>query len=223
MQDFTEFTEAGFGSLLQRLEAGGYRFARSANVLPFVTFYGATTSQCTEPPGWPRLKPSAESLRPTSSTRAQYSTISLESKIEVLLRRIRSLGHKIGLHFDAGAYSTATWTSDSLELMLRREQSFVENLLESSIKVVRWHNTDQSNLLDFDAVEIAGMLNVYAGRLRRDYAYCSDSNGYWRFQAHGSGHPRGHDRLHLLTHPEWWTPETMSPPERINRAILGRT
>ena len=28
----------------------------------------------------------------------------LEPEIEVLLRRIRSLGHEIGLHFDAGAY-----------------------------------------------------------------------------------------------------------------------
>jgi hypothetical protein len=28
--------------------------------------------------------------------------------------------------------------------------------------------------------------------------------------------------LHLLTHPAWWTPDEMSPSERIDRAILGR-
>jgi len=32
----------------------------------------------------------------------------------------------------------------------------------------------------------------------------------------------GHDRLHLLTHPDWWTPDGMAPSERIDRAILGR-
>jgi hypothetical protein len=147
----------------------------------------------------------------------------LEPEIKVLLRRIRSLGHEIGLHFDAGAYSTAIAAGDNLESMLRRERSFVENLLESSIKVVSWHNNpDQSNLLHFDADEIAGMLNVYAGRLRRDYAYCSDSNGYWRFRPMDQVIREGHDRLHLLTHPEWWTPEAMSPSERVDRAILGR-
>jgi hypothetical protein len=32
----------------------------------------------------------------------------------------------------------------------------------------------------------------------------------------------GHARLHLLTHPAWWTPEPMAPSARIDRAILGR-
>ena len=49
---------------------------------------------------------------------------------------------------------------DSLKSVLRREQSFVENLLQSSIKVVSWHNPDHSNLLDFEADEIAGLTNV---------------------------------------------------------------
>jgi hypothetical protein len=30
------------------------------------------------------------------------------------------------------------------------------------------------------------------------------------------------DRLHVLTHPEWWVPEPMSPRDRIARAIDGR-
>jgi hypothetical protein len=221
---FAEFTEDGFRSLLGTLEAGGYGFARygerpdGRHVLwrhdVDVSMHRAA-----------RLA-EIEAERGVVATyfvnpRSVFYNL-LEPEIEVLLRRIRSLGHEIGLHFDAGAYSTATLTSDSLESVLRRQQSFVENLVESSIKVVSWHNPDQSNLLDFDADEIASMLNVYAGRLRRDYAYCSDSNGYWRFRPMGQVIREGHDRLHLLTHPEWWTPEAMSPSERIDRAILGR-
>ena len=146
----------------------------------------------------------------------------LELEIEVLLRGIRSLGHEIGLHFDAGAYSTATWTSDSLESALRRELSFIENLLQARVTVFSWHNPEFFNLLDFDADEIAGLINVYARRLRRDCAYCSDSNGYWRFKPMGEVIREGHERLHLLTHPEWWTPEAMPPSERIDRAIRDR-
>jgi Formyl transferase len=221
---FGEFTEAGFRSLLRSMEAGGYGFAR----------YGE------RPDGrhvlWRHdVDASMHRAARLAEIEAELGVVAtyfvnprsvfynlLEPEIEVLLRRIRSLGHEIGLHFDAGVYSTATWTSDSLESALRREQSLVENLLQSSIKVVSWHNPDQLNLLDFDADEIAGMLNVYAGRLRRDYAYCSDSNGYWRFKPMGQVISEGHDRLHLLTHPEWWLPEAMSPSERIDRAILGR-
>jgi hypothetical protein len=30
------------------------------------------------------------------------------------------------------------------------------------------------------------------------------------------------ERLQVLTHPEWWVPEPMSPRERVARAIDGR-
>ena len=221
---FAEFTEDGFRSLLRTLGAGGYRFVRygeqsdGRHVLwrhdVNVSMHRAVRLAEIE----------AESgvvatyfVNPRS---AFYNL--LEPEIEILARRIRSLGHEIGLHFDAGAFSNVPLTNDSLVSVLRSERSFVEKLLHSSITAVSWHNLDQSNLLDFDANEIAGMLNVYAGRLRRDYAYCSDSNGYWRFKPMDQVIRAGHTRLHLLTHPEWWTPEPMSPSERIDRAILGR-
>ena len=31
-----------------------------------------------------------------------------------------------------------------------------------------------------------------------------------------------HERLHVLTHPEWWQAEAMSPRRRIMRCIEGR-
>jgi hypothetical protein len=30
------------------------------------------------------------------------------------------------------------------------------------------------------------------------------------------------DRLHVLTHPEWWTPEPMAPRARIQRCLEGQ-
>jgi hypothetical protein len=66
------------------------------------------------------------------------------------------------------------------------------------------------------------MKNAYSRRLRNEYRYCSDSNGYWRFQPMSDVIAEGHPRLHLLTHPEWWTKEGLTPSERVDRAILGR-
>ena len=66
----------------------------------------------------------------------------------------------------------------------------------------------------------AGMVNTYARRFRQDVAYCSDSNGYW-------GHERLRDvlarpaqgPLQVLTHPSWWTPEVLSPRQRLVKAM----
>ena len=67
------------------------------------------------------------------------------------------------------------------------------------------------------------MLHAGARSVRDDYAYISDSNGYWRFDRLPEVIAAGaHERLHVLTHPEWWQEEAMSPRERILRCIAGR-
>jgi hypothetical protein len=224
MQEFSEFTEAGFTALLVKLQMGGYRFARygehpaGRHVLwrHDVDFSMHRAVRLAE----------IEAGRGVVATyfvnpRCAFYNL-FEPEIELLLRRIRSLGHEIGLHFDAGAYPTRPWSSDGLDSALRRECSFVESLLQATIKVFSWHNPDFSKLLDFDADHIAGLNNAYGARLRREYAYCSDSDGYWRFKPMGEVIDERGERLHLLTHPVWWTPDAMSPSDRIDRAILGR-
>jgi hypothetical protein len=94
--------------------------------------------------------------------------------------------------------------------------------LDHRLSSVSWHNPDQSNLLEFDSDAIGDLINVYGARLRRDYAYCSDSNGYWRYKPMREVIAERHQRLHLLTHPGWCAPEPMSPSERVDRCIQGR-
>ena len=51
---------------------------------------------------------------------------------------------------------------------------------------------------------------VHAGArsVRHRYAYVSDSNGHWRFDRLPDVLENGgHERLHVLTHPEWWQPD----------------
>ena len=146
----------------------------------------------------------------------------LEPEIEALTRRIVAAGHEIGLHFDASAYATRDWTLSSLESAIARERDILETILNDEIGCMSWHNPDMSNLLTFDAEILGGLYNAYCGRLREDYVYCSDSNGYWRFEPMSEVIAKGHPRLHLLTHPERCTPAPMAPSDRIDRAILGR-
>jgi formyl transferase-like protein len=145
-----------------------------------------------------------------------------EPEIKALVRRIAGLGHEIGLHFDAGAFTVDRWSELDLVPAIERERRILELGLELPVRSISWHNPDLSNLLEFEAEEIAGLLNAYSGRLKRDYVYCSDSNGYWRFKPMAQVIAEGHPRLHLLTHPGWWTPEPMAPSDRVDRALLGR-
>ena len=69
---------------------------------------------------------------------------------------------------------------------------------------------------------LAGMVNAYSKRLRTDYVYASDSNGYWRFKPIPDVIQERHNRLHILTHPEWWTPDPLPPRDRIERCVMGR-
>jgi len=221
---FAEFTENGFLRLLRALKTANYRFARyhesivERHVLwrhdVDFSMHRATRLAAIE---------AEEGVVATYFINPHSAFYNLlEPEISRLAARIRELGHEIGLHFDAGAYSVPIWKQPELEHALARERTLLENMLGFRIDCVSWHNPDLSNLLDFDADEIAGLANAYGARVRRDYAYCSDSNGYWRFRPMAEVIADGQPRLHLLTHPAWWTPEPMAPTARVDRAILGR-
>ena len=67
---------------------------------------------------------------------------------------------------NSAAYATEKWEPDFLEKCVERERHLLQFALEVPIRSLSWHNPDLSNLLDFDAEEIAGMKNAYSGRLR---------------------------------------------------------
>jgi hypothetical protein len=141
----------------------------------------------------------------------------LEAEVAQRVREIVSLGHELGLHFDPRFHD-----GRDLDDALERERTLLEHLFATEVTAFSLHNPDLAGWSD-GRDEIAGMVNAYGSYLTEHYAYASDSNGYWRFTpldevlAHGE-----HERLQVLTHPEWWVPEPMSPRERVSRAIEGR-
>jgi hypothetical protein len=141
----------------------------------------------------------------------------LEAEVTERVREILSLGHELGLHFDPRFYGDG-----DLDDALARERALLEHVFATDVTAFSLHNPDLAGWSD-GRDEIAGMVNAYGSYLTQQYGYASDSNGYWRFAPLDEVLVRGeHDRLQVLTHPEWWVPEPMSPRERVSRAIEGR-
>ena len=144
----------------------------------------------------------------------------LEAGVAERIRAILAAGHEVGLHFDPLFY--ADRENGDLDEVLAKEGALLEELFECEVRTVSVHNPMLVGLVD-DRDEIAGMVNAYGATIRRDWTTASDSGGYWRFRPLLDVVESGeHERLHALTHPEWWVPEPMSPRERISRAIAGR-
>jgi hypothetical protein len=222
--EYLEFTERGLRNLLGLLKSGGYRFAKFGDDGTDRHVLWRHDIDVSVHRAFRLAQIEAEEgvfstyfVNPRS---AFYNF--LEPDILALLKSIKALGHDIGLHFDAEADGVTRWTNEQLEAAVRCDRSILATVFGRAITAVSWHNPDLSNLLDFDAEEVGGLLSTYSAKLRRDYVYCSDSNGYWRFKPMGKVIAEAHLRLHLLTHPEWWTPEPLSPSDRIDRALMGR-
>lgn len=146
---------------------------------------------------------------------------SLEADVVRRFRRIVELGHDLGLHFDA-AFHAPFADQEALEDALAFERSLLERVFGTPVGVFSFHNPDVGDALQFDADRLGGMINTYGASLKATYAYCSDSNGYWRFHRLSEFLEGGAPYGQVLTHPEWWTPSPMLPRERVQRAIDGR-
>jgi hypothetical protein len=143
-----------------------------------------------------------------------------EKEITELLKKIFEMGHNPGLHFDCHFYGITD--QRALEEKLAFEKEILEKLLNVPVNAFSFHNTTEEILL-YDNNDYAGMINTYSKFFRKDTGYCSDSNGYWRYERLEDVLSSGkYPRLQVLTHPAWWQEEVFSPRQRIWRCIEGR-
>ncbi len=150
---------------------------------------------------------------------SEYYNIN-EKEIFDIIIKIKKLGHQFGIHFDTHFYDIRS--HQEIEENLQKEKRFLEELFNLSIKVFSFHNTNPF-IMSCQEWKYADMINTYASYFQKEVTYCSDSNGYWRFKRMADIVEEAQvPRLQLLTHPEWWQDEVMSPWERIQRSIEGR-
>jgi hypothetical protein len=145
-----------------------------------------------------------------------------EWPITEMIREISSSGHEIGLHFET---DRRLYMPDEnvLEEKLEFERMILERVAETPVRAVSFHDPEAGNLLRFRRKTYAGMENAYAYLREEGYVYVSDSDGYWRFRSLPDVLTENIDaNVHVLTHPEWWTPEPMPPRARMQRCVDGR-
>jgi hypothetical protein len=136
------------------------------------------------------------------------------------IKKIIELDHAIGVHFDPVFYQIID--ENVMINKLTFERNVLQSLFNISIDTFSFHNPTP-NILSNRKSRYGDLINTYSDQIQKNFFYCSDSNGYWR-------HNRLKDvlenqkptNLQLLLHPEWWTEETLSPHQKIMRAIESR-
>lgn len=150
----------------------------------------------------------------------------LEKEISSIVQKISGIGHAIGLHFDMEYYAERVVSAADIVRYLTQEKAILEDIAGCSVNAFSFHNptlVDSVQGFDIQSDIIAGMYNASGGTIASQYLYVSDSRGGWRRRdlpalvAQGTA-----THMHVLTHPERWTPSPLSPREALIRAIDGR-
>lgn len=138
-----------------------------------------------------------------------------------LVLEIIALGHQVALHFDPTHFGKGLPRARLIEA-IAAERDLLKSEFGVEPTAVSFHlyGVLEEPMPDDD--ELAGLVNAYSRRLRENYGYVSDSNGVWLYRRlRDVLAVSDEDRLQVLTHPEWWTAETMPPRARLQRAIDG--
>lgn len=128
-----------------------------------------------------------------------YNVFSKESS--ELLAKIMELGHEIGLHFDEQRYLIET--IDDIKKFVEYEIQILSNALNKKVEVISMHRPSQmflENEVDFEEV-----INSYSSYFFKEMKYVSDSRMNWREDVFKVINSNSHDKLHILTHPFWYS------------------
>ncbi|MBO6769740.1 MULTISPECIES: hypothetical protein [unclassified Thalassospira] len=147
----------------------------------------------------------------------------LEPEISNICREIVSLGHEIGLHFDMDVLGSSPVTESFLLDRVLMEKNLLSQVLGCDLVSFSFHNHVLHLEKIVESELICGMRNLASPKFYEQAKYLSDSNGIWRGETlkellSGPCYPK----LHILTHPVWWTPDPLVPVQCVSRAVEGR-
>lgn len=131
------------------------------------------------------------------------------------LKKIQSLGHEIGLHFDEMAYDLI----DDVVETIKKETIILSDIIGTPITTVSMHRPSQKTL--DGNYDLTPMVNSYGKTFFNDFKYLSDSRRRWREPALDIIKSGQFDRLHILTHPIWYQEEEESIHDTIKRFITN--
>ena len=127
-----------------------------------------------------------------------------DKRSKYIIKRIVSLGHKIGLHFDQTVYedmSIESIMSNTLE-----EIKILSIAVGSNINVVSFHRPSKY-LLDSNIMYPNGIINTYSEKFFKEVTYISDSRMNWKKNPFSILSDLEHKKVQLLMHPIWYNHE----------------
>lgn len=134
-----------------------------------------------------------------------------------ILKEIRSLGHEIGLHFDAHYYNIQN--QEALDKYITLDKEYFEKVFDIMLRVFSFHNTNRF-ILSCEEFKYGGLINVYSKYFKTNYNYCSDSTGYWRYEILDEVlRDNSIQYLQVLTHDAMWSNTVMAPRQRVRWSI----
>lgn len=134
-----------------------------------------------------------------------------------ILKRIKELGHHIGLHFDSHYYGIDN--SEMLDKYITLDKKYFEEVFGLELDTYSFHNTTPFTLSCLE-YKYGGLINVYAKFFKEHYQYCADSTGYWRYEVLDEVLRDEKVRhLQVLTHDAMWSENVLSPRQRVRTSI----
>ncbi|MBU9675176.1 hypothetical protein KQ939_00110 [Planococcus sp. CP5-4] len=142
-----------------------------------------------------------------------YNVFSKES-LEMIMRIIL-LGHEIGLHFDEKKYNTENL--EDMKKHVAKEVDILSELINRKVNVISMHRP--SKLFLKQDVKFDGLINSYSSEFFNDMKYISDSRMNWRENPIAAIDAQMNKKLHILTHPFWYSVENESMEFKLKRFL----
>jgi hypothetical protein len=145
----------------------------------------------------------------------------LNQEFASLARKILSLGHHIGLHYDENYNGSLGMNSRDTELDIQLQAGLVSKLLSCEVKAISFHQPSSTILKSPPKTQ--PLTNAYGMIGEADTAYVSDSNrraGFMEDVVSYTG--EGPDRvknMQILIHPMWWYYKEQDCAEVWDRVI----
>ena len=128
--------------------------------------------------------------------------------VYALIQHLRSLGHDIGLHFEACSVGRALNITPAE--LLQKEKAILELVFDAPVLTASEHRDVSHDVHKTPAFRSSHNVYDYGFRYyameekyTKQMKYLSDSNGFWR-EGDLLEHLDAHDHIQVLTHPDWW-------------------
>lgn len=163
-----------------------------------------------------RLEADSHSLRSTYFVLLNTNLYNLFSgSSNAMLMEIMKIGHEVGLHFDESNYTQMGNCQDllPLEKYIQKEISLLEQIIEHPVNAISMHRPSKITLES--NIAIPGVVNRYSQVFFSDFKYISDSRHNWREDIEGIVLSKKYEKLHILTHPFWYTEQKQTCRDKL--------